>query len=213
MSMPIKASCQCPKCGKANDFTLWQTINTQRKNAAEDIISGELFEVICTQCGYITHVEYPILFNDMEHDTWIWRLESEDSIEEATKMLQKTRALRNRIRFVFSQNRLREKAIIFRAKLDDRIIEIMRIIIEDKVEDELEDDEINDSYFLIKDDKHCFEIFTEKGSTIYTEPLNELYDELESSFREQLEEYGDDEFVVDVSWVDQFMDFCDFDEN
>ena len=45
-----------------------------------------------------------------------------------------------------------------------------------------------------------------------TLPLNELYDELESSFHDQLEEYGDDEFVVDAGWVDQFMDFCNFDE-
>ena len=41
----------CPGCGKALEFTLWQSINTEIENARDDIISGKLFDVVCPDCG------------------------------------------------------------------------------------------------------------------------------------------------------------------
>ena len=66
MSKPEKQTVSCPKCGESISFTLWNSINTDMPNAIEDMISGKLFEVECGKCGYKTHVNYPMLFNDMK---------------------------------------------------------------------------------------------------------------------------------------------------
>ena len=72
MSQPITHNAACPGCGRELEFTLWQSISTETENAREDIISGKLFDVCCPDCGYKARVQYPILFTDLEHNTWIW---------------------------------------------------------------------------------------------------------------------------------------------
>ena len=66
MSIPVKQTVTCPKCGKPIEFTMWQSINTEMDFALPDIISGKLFEVSCKGCGFTSRVDYPILFNDMQ---------------------------------------------------------------------------------------------------------------------------------------------------
>lgn len=86
MSIPHKQTVKCPKCGEEIEFTLWQSINTEMNFAIPDIISGKLFEVECKKCGYKTHVNYPMLFNDMIHNVMIYSV-APDSTEETEKAL------------------------------------------------------------------------------------------------------------------------------
>lgn len=61
MSIPVKQTVSCPKCGKEIEFTMWQSINNEMSFAMKDIISGKLFEVECKNCGLRTHVNYLFL--------------------------------------------------------------------------------------------------------------------------------------------------------
>lgn len=129
MSIPVKQTVSCPKCGKDIEFTMWQSINNEMSFAIKDIISGKLFEVECKNCGLRTHVNYPILVNDMEHDVMIWYTYP-DGIEETEKALVSMKKMYNgHLRIVTDQADLREKVAIFSADLDDRIIEVLTTII------------------------------------------------------------------------------------
>lgn len=115
MSIPVKQTVSCPKCGKDIEFTMWQSINNEMSFAMKDIISGKLFEVECKNCGLRTHVNYPILVNDMEHNVMIWYTYP-DGIEEAEKALVPMKKMYNgHLRIVTDQADLREKVAIFNA--------------------------------------------------------------------------------------------------
>ena len=84
MSMPRTEKAVCPKCGREFEYTMWQSINTQMKFAIPDIISGKLFEAVCSGCGETYTMDYPILFNDMLHKVMIHYVAEED-VDEAIK--------------------------------------------------------------------------------------------------------------------------------
>lgn len=199
MSIPVKQTVSCPKCGKDIEFTMWQSINNEMSFAIKDIISGKLFEVECKNCGLRTHVNYPILVNDMEHDVMIWYTYP-DGIEETEKALVSMKKMYNgHLRIVTDQADLREKVAIFSADLDDRIIEVLKAIVMAQVQDQLADKDVQGVYY-ISDENLRFEIVYDGGSGYI--PVNmELYDKVSEEFFGQKDLTQDDEFYVDRDWA------------
>ena len=199
MSIPVKQTVSCPKCGKDIEFTMWQSINNEMSFAMKDIISGKLFEVECKNCGLRTHVNYPILVNDMEHDVMIWYTYP-DGIEETEKALVSMKKMYNgHLRIVTDQADLREKVAIFNAGLDDRIIEILKAIVMAQVQDQLADKDVQGVYY-ISDENPRFEIVYDGGSG-YIPVSMELYDKVRGEFFDQEELSQDEEFYVDRDWA------------
>ncbi len=199
MSIPVKQTVSCPKCGKEIEFTMWQSINNEMSFAMKDIISGKLFEVECKNCGLKTHVNYPILVNDMEHDAMIWYTYP-DGIEETEKALVSMKKMYNgHLRIVTDQASLREKVAIFNADLDDRIIEILKAIVMAQVQDQLADKDVQGVYY-ISDENPRFEIVYDGGSG-YIPVSTELYDKVKEEFFGQETLTQDEEFYVDREWA------------
>ena len=199
MSIPVKQTVSCPKCGKDIEFTMWQSINNEMSFAMKDIISGKLFEVECKNCGLRTHVNYPILVNDMEHDVMIWYTYP-DGIEETEKALVSMKKMYNgHLRIVTDQADLREKVAIFNAGLDDRIIEILKAIVMAQVQDQLADKDVQGVYY-ISDENPRFEIVYDGGSG-YIPVSMELYDKVREEFFDQEELSQDEELYVDRDWA------------
>ena len=92
MSKPENQTVTCPKCGETIAFTLWHSINTDMPDAIPNIISGKLFEAACKKCGYKTHVNYPLLFNDMLHQVMIYNAVPEN-VKEAEDALNSMKTL------------------------------------------------------------------------------------------------------------------------
>ena len=198
MSLFHTETVPCPQCGKPIEFTLWQTINSEIPSAMEDVISGKLFDVECAHCGLKTRVNYPILVNDMEHDVMI-RYTLPEGVEEAK---QEFRSLRDmywgRTRIVTYQNSLREKLSIFRAGLDDRVAEFMKVLVLSKNIRQLEGKEIRGVYYVPGDEAHLEILFD--GSTGQSPVSRKLYEEVEKHFGTCFPE-KDEELVVDGDWV------------
>lgn len=204
MSIPVKQTVSCPKCGKDIEFTMWQSINNEMSFAMKDIISGKLFEVECKNCGLRTHVNYPILVNDMEHDVMIWYTYP-DGIEETEKALVSMKKMYNgHLRIVTDQADLREKVAIFNADLDDRVIEILKAIVMAQVQDQLADKDVQGVYY-ISDENPRFEIVYDGGSG-YIPANMELYDRVKEEFFGQEDLTQDDEFYVDRDWDYSLLD-------
>lgn len=165
----------------------------------KDIISGKLFEVECKNCGLRTHVNYPILVNDMEHDVMIWYTYP-DGIEETEKALVSMKKMYNgHLRIVTDQADLREKVAIFNSDLDDRIIEILKAIVLAQVQDQLADKNVQGVYY-ISDENPRFEIVYDGGSG-YIPVRMELYDRVKEEFFGLKGLTQDEEFYVDRDWA------------
>ena len=207
MSMPLKQTVSCPKCGAKITFTLWRTINTDVPNAIPDIISGKLFEAVCGKCGYKSLVEYPILFNDMIHDVMIFYTR-QDKVKEAEKAAEAQMALfpadvrPARVRIVTDQGALREKTSIFNAGLDDRVVEILKLIVMAQLQDKLNGKKLGGVYF-IPGEKPSFEIALEDGLR-YVPVTMEMYNQLSQQYREQLGQ-NDGEYYINQRWAISFL--------
>ena len=201
MSKPEKQTVTCPKCGETIAFTLWHSINTDMPDAIPNIISGKLFEAACKKCGYKTHVNYPLLFNDMLHQVMIYNAVPENA-KEAEDALNSMKTLYpGRTRIVLNQSTLREKTSIFNAGLDDRVTEILKLIVMAQLQEQLAGKKLMGVYF-IPGDEPSFEVALEEGSG-YVPVTMEMYRSIEEQFRKQLS--ADDEYYINQDWALAFL--------
>ena len=203
MSQPITQNVACPGCGKELEFTLWQSINTETENAREDIISGKLFDICCPDCGYKARVQYPMLFNDLEHNTWIW-FYPEDRAEEAMPIIEAAKAQGVRCRLVHSQEALSEKAAIFSIGLDDRIVELMKLAAAAQVNEVLPGCKLGPVVFALNNEgKPCF-LFKVDDETNFMDMYMDEYEEFSRIFSALLAA-DESSIVIDANWVMGFM--------
>lgn len=202
MSMPKEETVKCPKCGAENKFTCWQSINTEEDFAIPDIISGKLFEVKCEACGHVTHVHYPILFNDMIHGVMINYVMPE-AVEEAERIADYMRERMDfcRFRIVTSQTDLREKTAIFNAGLDDRVVEILKLLVMAQIHDQVEGKGVHGVYF-VPGDEPVIEILMKDGNGHLPVSM-ETYRDLEQKVLPLLR--TDREYFIDQNWAAEFL--------
>ena len=203
MSQPTIQTAPCPGCGKEMEFKLWQTINTDMENAREDIISGALFDFTCPECGHKARIQYPILFNDLENNVWIWCY-PEDAVEETMPIIEKAKAQGVTCRLVHYQEALSEKAAMFKLGLDDRVVEIMKLAAAVQVTEALPGCEIGPIIFALnKEQQPCF-LFKVDGQTNFMDMYMDEYNEFKTIFSALLDA-DDSSLVIDSRWAINFM--------
>ncbi len=191
----------CPRCGKDISFTRWETISTAEPGAAGDIISGRLFEVACGSCGYRVLVNYPILYNDMEHDVMICNTDPETAGETEKELESMKTLYHGGFRIVFDLASLREKASVFQAGLDDRVTELLKFIVMIQLRPQLEGKKLMGVFFL-PGEQPSFEIALEEGSS-YVPVTMEMYRSLADQFGDRLEKVQ--EYYIDQDWAFRFL--------
>lgn len=205
MSMERKEILACPKCGHKQDFVIWQSLNGDIDPVAkQQLLDGELFNFKCEECGNVSNVDYPILYHDMTHEAMIYYVD-ENSVEQAYQAMV---GAENKIgiemsgyrrRIVTKQSSLREKAIIFDYGLDDRVIEIIKLIYHTNANNQVSDVKIDDVYFLVSDDKYLLAFIGDKPLSVEV-PVS-LYDDIKKDFSERFNLMGDKEPIIDYSWA------------
>ena len=134
----------CPDCQANVPFVLWQSLNAQLDpSAKEQLLNGSLFAATCPECHATKDVLYPILYHDMTNQVMIALTLDDEMAEEYYKVFASKDAKPGldfmgemnrtyRYRFVRNPNELREKVMIFDLGLDDRIVEIAKVMFEAK---------------------------------------------------------------------------------
>ncbi len=202
MSQPVNQTVKCPQCGADIPFTLWRSINTDVPNAIDDIISGKLFAVECEKCGHKTHVNYPMLFNDMVHGVMIYNTIPE-KVEETQHSFDVMKGLYDcRKRIVTDQSTLREKTSIFNAGLDDRVTEILKLVVMAQLQGQLAGKKVIGVYF-VPGEEPKFEIAYDGGSG-YVPVTMEMYNGIAQQFRETFAA-DDSEYRIDQNWAIAFL--------
>ena len=139
MSRPCRQIIVCPACGTTGEFILWESLNNVlNPDEAQQLIDGSLFRYRCPRCGVETDVVYPCLYHDMKEHAMV-QLVNGSGLDEAMRTLDKlqtdgmltkmTAEANYRHRLVTSQNDLREKAMLFRDGLDDRAMEVLKLLV------------------------------------------------------------------------------------
>ena len=209
MSRESVQKINCPKCGKENSFTIWQTLNAEMSpDAKAALIDGRLFDFHCAYCDCHSKVNYPILYHDMTHHAMVYYVD-EDSVDQTINTMldaQKTMGIDMpgyRRRIVTDQNALREKAIIFDNDLDDRVVEIIKLFYFADASKQFPDSNITAVYFLVRDGKFTLEFVGDKP--LSAEFTNDMYEGIKSEFSKRLYDSDDVENIVDLQWASDFL--------
>ena len=107
-----------------------------------------------------------------------------------------------RKRIVTNQNALREKAIIFENELDDRVVELIKLLYLLDVQDKFPEVNI-EGYFLVLEGKYIIEFIGEKFLKAEIPP--DLYKSIENNFAERLAAEEENQFMIDVKWANEFL--------
>lgn len=136
MSNPTMISAQCPYCGKEIDVPYYGEINiAEHPEFKSQILSGDFFKYTCPHCNEVIPTAGPLLYHDPNIPAMIYYLpqgfnSSVDELDELLALIQNMEADRASLyqaRLVSSIDKLLEKIYIYDAKLDDRIVELVKL--------------------------------------------------------------------------------------
>lgn len=220
MSREHPETVKCPNCGAELNMIVWESLNAEiSPEANEQLLAGSLFTAACEKCGKSFNLDYPILYHNMTHRVMIQYVQTRDQMdsylrsmkdaaEKTNKMFPKDKPLENYTqRIVTSQNALREKAIIFSRGLDDRIIEMIKVIYLSEFQKDRPTEKFRNLYFWADPDGSCsFQYLMENGKTASAAMQQELYDIIRKDFIGVAEKKSKDCFVIDWKWAAHVFD-------
>ena len=216
MSRMNMVTITCPNCEKEHPYKIWESINTkldpEMKAAVKD---RSAFTFECPDCGAKTRVDYGFLYHQMEDHMMIFYSQTDENAEEIYNMIKdespnslfKTMKEENYlIRIVRSQDELIEKINIFDDGLDDRIIEIIKMLYLAIYQHDNPDAQRVMLFYIKRDDKHSLEIIEDNQYKGYFTITNEMYENICKEHLEKLPDIRKDIPFINSSWAMDKLD-------
>lgn len=216
MSQKRTIELTCPMCGKPAPFTLWDSVNNVLNPELEEQLLKNTFALFsCPHCGGQNYVAYDFLYHDMQKGRMIYLLhsrEEKDREKMNASLGQMCRLLGGKIghtmhpysfRLVHTLDEMREKIIILHDDLDDRIVEISKLFIRERLKnDHVEALALRYGWGAVDGKQqpvmYVFEPGGKMGMVPYT---RQLYDVLESFFELGQDADGTVYEEIDEAWA------------
>jgi hypothetical protein len=132
MSESKKHKIRCPACQHEQEFTLWEAIDaTQDPGLKEQLLAGQLNRMTCSQCQEETDIIAPMLYHDSETRLMIWLLpgvQTPTGDDDGLGSQESGMDLIYHFRLVRTLNALKEKVVVAEAGLDDRALELFKVL-------------------------------------------------------------------------------------
>src|SRR5690348_5755471 len=128
MTISGTVAVNCPACGRPHEVTLVQSLNTRlNPDLKAKLVAGELNLLVC-ECGKRTQLAATLLYHDPDRDYFCQVCPGgEEAMRQGEIAFQTIGAVGTR-RLVPSQHALVEKVRILDAVMDDRIIEMLKVL-------------------------------------------------------------------------------------
>ena len=130
MSKILQRTVPCGSCGKSFEATVFESINTDyAPDVPEQILNGNIFRKKCPRCGATTNVEYDVLYHDLKNGTMVWVLQDKmPDYHEKVAIAKKMFSPYKHTRIVSNIAQLREKILCIENGLDDRVVEMYKML-------------------------------------------------------------------------------------
>ena len=153
---------ECPKCGHKHSLKKYKVINvTEKAKLKEEIMKNRLYQFSCEECEYMAPLTYDSLYVDSQRNIMIYMAPVMNAeIKAEIAELEQEKGIDKRL--VDNINDLKEKIMIADNHLDDRVIEIIKIMYLDQIKKEMEDDTLLNILFDYNRDNYCFLVFFQK---------------------------------------------------
>ena len=195
----------CPACQHKGIFEIWDSINTVlNPEMKEKVLNQSIFSYTCPKCGETFQLAYSTLYHQMEDLIMIY-LVSESEVEKTQELFCGNETLfdlsadKYLKRIVTSPNQLIEKIQIFDAGKDDRIVELVKLIVTDYLHQNCPDQEFDDLFFATDDSEKNILVILHDGDITSTVEIDGLYEKAASDFI--LKDIRDDDIVINRDWI------------
>ncbi len=210
MSLEKNVEIKCPKCGNAIETLIWDSVNvTLDRELKNQILDGSFGMVTCPSCGEKTRLNYPFLYHDMEQKLMIQLVYDDEAAKNAVeefkgfqgKTLPGASMDDYRFRVVNGIYALKDKIEIFDAGLDDREIEMYKLLTLPTIQGQLQGAEKIEQYFYKASDGNKIAIIAD-GRVAGEVGLSDDFMEV---IRKQYGFSDVDEMIIDRIWALGFL--------
>ena len=178
----------CPACFEDNDFRIYSQIDSNKSPELKNkIFNREIFRFTCPECGEEILVAYPCTYHDPRNKFIIALVPESDDFSSL-------RIEGHSLRVVRSINEFVEKIAAFEDNIDDKVIELYKIMLEDQFEDEKPDSKILGIYYGGRDfsqNSLMFFVITENAENCRAYLSMQTYEAIEKQFADSCEKYAD----------------------
>lgn len=201
---------ECKSCSHEMDFTVWDSVNVSLDpDMKEKVLNGEIFNIKCPNCGKSHFIDYPTLYHDMDKQCMIYYLRDNESIKQIYNLYldrNKNNSFFNTlkhttIRIVTSPLELEEKILIFDNNLDDRLIELSKLIIYYNYESKLPKIKNLNIVFNPRYTPHRFDFLDGYNPVCYADMPKNLYNNLVKDDLKNLVPIYDDNPIINKNWA------------
>lgn len=188
----------CPHCQAETDHKVLDHINIDRNPELRAKVQDlSCFRVQCPNCGETVLAVHPCLYHDMANQfmVWLWPEEGEAPHAQFDPLAGYT------LRRVDSLNAFREKINVLECGLDDRAVEIMKLLLFTQLNRDLD---VVELLFHALDDRTGelrFVAVLSDGAEQYAAMPGATYQRLREDVEVYLYTPGDDFAVIDMAWA------------
>lgn len=188
----------CPHCQAETDHKVLDHINIDRNPELRAKVQDlSCFRVQCPNCGETVLVVHPCLYHDMANQfmVWLWPEEGEAPHAQFDPLAGYT------LRRVDSLNAFREKINVLECGLDDRAVEIMKLLLFTQLNHDLD---VVELLFHALDDRTGelrFVAVLSDGAEQYAAMPGATYQRLREDVEDYLYTPGADFAVIDMAWA------------
>ena len=200
----------CPSCGASQKMTVWLLVDSdENPTIVKKILSGKLFEKKCTKCGVTHGFKYPVVYINRQQNMIINYVEDsmqelllKDTITESRKAQHPKD--RDNVRIVQTINTFREKVNLCEKGLDDRIVELEKVVLIDNVLGDVDNKEIERVLCWVNEDgTFDFDIFGNHEMSFNVKA--DLYHDLTAIFGKMMKTKYKDVLDVDLDFAIDFV--------
>lgn len=214
MSKIIEEKVVCPKCGKEQTIKRYESVNVTLEPELKDVIkSGYFFAFTCEECGVKIPMIYPCLYHDMENKKMIWLVPDcpREQVEEINKVnsskdMPEDLSYGYQNRIVKNVDSLREKILIWDEDLDDRIIEILKVVYISQMEEELKARKLINVLFEVMQETYALIFVFEEGEPGMLPIDMEMYRNIVDSYMIKVQDSTPKDFsIINGEWARELI--------
>ena len=216
MSLNSTQNVRCPQCGQMSEVTVWNSITVKDSaDLKQDLLRGMVNMFRCPSCSHAALMPTPMLYHDEEKrlmisfspcDDPILKQRLFDNVQNTSKESGELEKLEGyNLRFVTDYNELLEKILIFDNGLNDKTIEVLKLMILSQDVDKVEYRVCR--FGKMENGVMEFMIYDAKENQTYTSSVpNETYDTIDTSLRESgMKPYSFEWEMVDPSYATRLL--------
>lgn len=200
----------CPVCHKRGNFPVFEMLDLveSSESTRSMVRSGKAFLFTCQSCGHKEPVTYPLSCFDDQHDAVITVLDTDNKVTDYKRIYKMYVSHggdpSEKYRICDSCQEMSEKLRIYDDNLDDRIIELIKMLIRSEIAEEVEDfDAIKCTYKCLSHGKMFFSVrfYGEKEDV---ELPTSIYADVENTFNRLDDDAGlKNSFMINYTWADK----------